>query len=153
MLKKLPFINYLQAMYEHVSTRKCVDPNSNFFCSDDVDCNDGLQCSDDSCNLLTGECQHVLKDNCCGNGICEVNESHCYQDCGPFNRKFDYVQHIFLVERTFGLLSEANLRDLFTSQCFVWILKTACHDCTNILLALHHDFYLLFNESFLDTKK
>eukprot|EP00804_Cyclotella_cryptica_P019495 CCRYP_006643-RH/>CCRYP_006643-RH protein AED:0.26 eAED:0.26 QI:170/1/0.9/1/0.77/0.9/10/0/645 len=78
-----------KVMYEHVSTRgSCVDPYLDVpsqTCSQDSHCDDGNGCTTDSCNVVTGTCSNVLRDNCCGNLVCEAGESggSC-SDCGPF---------------------------------------------------------------------
>ncbi|KAL7483162.1 hypothetical protein ACHAW6_008810 [Cyclotella cf. meneghiniana] len=80
--------NY-KIMYDHVSTRgSCVKPYLEIplqSCSQDSHCDDGIACSTDSCNILTGKCSNIIRDNCCGNFVCEAGESAglCL-DCGPF---------------------------------------------------------------------
>ncbi|EED89945.1 predicted protein [Thalassiosira pseudonana CCMP1335] len=50
------------------------------------DCYMEGSCTTKTCNRDTGKCLDtlVMEDNCCGNGICEVGESECASDCGPF---------------------------------------------------------------------
>ncbi|KAL7517715.1 hypothetical protein ACHAWX_002611 [Stephanocyclus meneghinianus] len=78
-----------KVMYEHVSTRgSCVEPYIDVpsqICSQDSHCDDGNSCTTDSCNAVTGTCSNVVRDNCCGNLVCEAGESggSC-SDCGPF---------------------------------------------------------------------
>ena len=80
---------FSKVMYEHVSTRgSCVDPYIDIpsqTCSQDSHCDDGNSCTTDSCNVVTGTCSNVIRDNCCGNLVCEAGESggSC-SDCGPF---------------------------------------------------------------------
>ncbi len=48
-------------------------------------CNDYDHCTEDICNQQTGyECAHNIITPCCGNNICELEESteSCMQDCG-----------------------------------------------------------------------
>lgn len=72
-------------MYNHVSSRgTCVAPYLNVgiqTCSQDGDCHDGNSCTTDTCS--GGKCTNTIRNNCCGNFICEVGESNC-SDCGPF---------------------------------------------------------------------
>ncbi len=42
-----------------------------------TDCSDSNECTIDSFNELTKECEHVTKENCCGNNICEPSEREC----------------------------------------------------------------------------
>ena len=51
-------------------------------CNQNIDCDDGDSCTEDICE--SGKCQNPISmSNCCGNGMCEVNEDGC-DDCGPF---------------------------------------------------------------------
>ncbi|KAL3803899.1 hypothetical protein HJC23_004061 [Cyclotella cryptica] len=78
-----------KVMYEHVSSRgTCVDPYLDVppqICSQDSHCHDGNSCTTDSCDVVTGMCSNIMRDNCCGNFVCEAGESagSC-SDCGPF---------------------------------------------------------------------
>eukprot|EP00581_Thalassiosira_minuscula_P012760 CAMPEP_0183715640 /NCGR_PEP_ID=MMETSP0737-20130205/9783_1 /TAXON_ID=385413 /ORGANISM="Thalassiosira miniscula, Strain CCMP1093" /LENGTH=800 /DNA_ID=CAMNT_0025944757 /DNA_START=137 /DNA_END=2539 /DNA_ORIENTATION=+ len=82
-------------MYDHISSRTCTQPN--FSCTEDSDCYDWLRCTADTCNKVTGQCERTVREDCCGNGVCEQNElpcglefcketdQTCSEDCGPFN--------------------------------------------------------------------
>ena len=75
-----------KTMWDFISTQTCVEPNvavPTQLCSNDSDCNDGKSCSADTCDPGTSECTYAMIDNCCGNFVCEANESMC-SDCGPF---------------------------------------------------------------------
>ena len=75
-------------MWEFVSTRTCVEPNfevPTITCAEDSHCFDGNSCTADRCNIETGECANTIMNKCCGNGMCEANESGCNADCGPFS--------------------------------------------------------------------
>jgi len=76
-------------MYDHISALgSCVNspqsPVPEVSCTTDTDCHDGISCSVDTCNAVTKQCVNTLKNNCCGNLICEANESVACSDCGPF---------------------------------------------------------------------
>lgn len=74
-------------MYDHISSQGvCVEPYLPVpfqVCNQDVDCDDKISCTDDNCNKETSQCSNVMKNNCCGNFVCEAGESSC-SDCGPF---------------------------------------------------------------------
>src|SRR3989338_1503863 len=42
-----------------------------------TDCSDSNECTTDSFNELTKQCEHVTKENCCGNAVCEPSEREC----------------------------------------------------------------------------
>ena len=54
-------------------------------CKSDTDCTDDNGCTKDICNVFTGQCEHVLTEDCCGNYNCELSDGEeCSADCGPF---------------------------------------------------------------------
>eukprot|EP00956_Cyclotella_meneghiniana_P044131 scaffold302811_cov215-Cyclotella_meneghiniana.AAC.1 len=73
-------------MYEHVSSRgQCVEPYlpvPSQICTADSQCDDGNLCTIGICDV-TGTCTSVMRDVCCGNGVCEAgeNRNNCSQDC------------------------------------------------------------------------
>eukprot|EP01082_Thalassiosira_pseudonana_P005220 g4797.t1 g4797 contig17:57986-65940(-) len=75
-----------KSMWEFVSTRgTCVAPYGavpSVSCSQNSDCHDGNACTVDTC-LGTEQCTNTMLGGCCGNFVCEVDESGC-SDCGPF---------------------------------------------------------------------
>ena len=76
-------------MYDHISALgSCVNspqaPVPEVSCRTHTDCDDGNSCSVDTCNFVTKQCINTLRNNCCGNLICEANESVACSDCGPF---------------------------------------------------------------------
>jgi len=83
-----------KTMYDHISSRTCAQPN--FSCVEDKDCFDWRRCTIDTCNQVSGQCEHQMREDCCGNGICEPSElpcsygvcvpnaKTCVADCGPY---------------------------------------------------------------------
>lgn len=75
-----------KTMYEHVSSRgQCVEPYlpvSSQICTADSQCDNGNLCTIGICDV-TGTCTSVMRDGCCGNGVCEAgeNRNNCSQDC------------------------------------------------------------------------
>jgi hypothetical protein len=50
-------------------------------CQSDADCNDGVSCTDDACDVVTGECSNVADDRLCDNlDFCDGVET-----CDPVN--------------------------------------------------------------------
>ena len=59
------------------------------FCRhDNINCDDNIECTTDSCSTSSG-CIHSMRLDCIGNNICEKNESDDSIDCkGLYNVKF-----------------------------------------------------------------
>ncbi len=50
------------------------------------ECKNTDKCIETECSAATNyECEYILLQNCCGNGICEDNEESCAEDCKPLN--------------------------------------------------------------------
>ena len=68
-------------------SKKSVRPTAMpiFLCTADSDCDSFNSCRDDTCDLSSGMCQSLPKDDCCGNNVCEKGEIGSCGDCGPFS--------------------------------------------------------------------
>ncbi|KAL7470486.1 hypothetical protein ACHAXS_010742 [Conticribra weissflogii] len=97
-------------MWEHVSTRTCVEQNLEVpivSCVEDRDCFDGNSCTVDTCLVLEGQCSNTMTTNCCGNFVCEANEGSC-DDCGPFTLETSSCTSCFT---PFGFMFDVEARE------------------------------------------
>lgn len=56
-------------------------------CSSNIDCGDNNPCTADLCTGISKVCSNMPITPCCGNGICEAEETYpeCSQDCSPIS--------------------------------------------------------------------
>lgn len=76
-------------IYESLSRKGCVEPPPRVArtagCNDDGDCDDGNDCTVETCNGSYLCAVSGVLDGCCGNHVCEAGEADaCPADCGPF---------------------------------------------------------------------
>ena len=100
---------------EQVAVNNQTTPTQEIEVKTKTDCDDKNPCTEDIFNELTGECEHNLIENCCGNGICEVGErcneethlTNCVEDCSRTCPAFLIVHK--------GL--EGNESEIFAMTC------------------------------------
>jgi Cys-rich repeat protein len=66
-----------KTMYEHVSSRSCVEPYLTVpsqLCTTNSDCDTGNSCKIGKCDAISGACSVETIDGCCGNGKCEAGK-------------------------------------------------------------------------------